>query len=261
MSRLEKVISGLSDMEHNASGDNMLQRTDTRAKIVVTVCFLVCMLSLPVLNLPNLILFLSYPLIACAMAQTEYIIVFTRSLAVLPFVIFIGIFNPLLATSPMLTVFGITVSAGWVTFFALILRALISTQAVLILIMSSGFHNTCRALECLGVPSILSTQLLFVYRYIFVLLQEFLNMHRARMARSFGRDSYPIKMWGVFTGRLFLRTADHSKNIHRAMVSRGFTGQIAVNTQFSWKRSDSVFTALWCTAFLILRFVNITAVL
>ena len=80
-------------------------------------------------------------------------------------------------------------------------------------------------------------------------------MQQARDARSFGRKSYPLKVWGTLVGQLLIRTFDRAERISRAMLARGFTGRIpeGVFECPAWKIRDTLFLAVWCSAFVLLR--------
>lgn len=260
MSKLEKAIYELNRMERASEQVSPLHALDSRAKLLVTLVFLIFVLSLSLGDLSGLILYLIYPIISCALAGISYGTIFKRSLLVLPFIIFIGIFNPIMDKQVVFRVGGIGVTAGWISFFSILIRGLVSVQAVLILIFTTGFYNLCQGMRRLGVPSLLATQLLFVYRYIFVLLQEALSMERARTARSFGRKSYTLRMWGVFIGQLLIRTIERSQRIHRAMLSRGFTGSIESNYHTVWRTKETLYLIVWTCLFFVLRAYRPTAI-
>ena len=130
-----------------------------------------------------------------------------------------------------------------------------TVQALLVLIGSTGYYRLCRSLQQLGVPAVFTTQLLFVYRYLFVLIEEAAAMQQARDARSFGRKSYPLKVWGTLVGQLLIRTFDRAERISRAMLARGFTGRIpeGMSERPAWKMRDTLFLAAWCSALVLLR--------
>lgn len=253
MSKLEKAIYELNCMEHASEQKSPIHTLDPRAKLLVTLLFLVFVLSLSLEDLSGLILFLIYPIITCAMAGISYGAVFKRSLIVLPFIIFIGIFNPMIDKRVVFYVGKVGITAGWISFFSILLRGIISLQAVFILIFTTGFYNLCRGMKRLGIPSLLTNQLLFVYRYISVLLQEALSMERARAARSFGRKSYSLKMWGIFIGQLLLRTIERSERIHRAMLSRGFSGNMGGYFQSVWRTKETIYLVIWACLFFLLK--------
>jgi cobalt/nickel transport system permease protein len=66
------------------------------------------------------------------------------------------------------------------------IRFILTVSAALILIASNRFNPVCMALEKMGARRILAVQLLFLFRYIFVLVDEASRMVLARSLRSFG---------------------------------------------------------------------------
>lgn len=255
MNRLQHVLCELDAMERTARMRSPLHRVDARAKLVVTVVFLVAMLSVPLSRLSDILLFFVFPIISASMGGLNYLAVFRRSLVVLPFVAFIGLFNILYDREPVFYIGRVAVTDGWVCFLSILLRGLLSVQALLVLLSTTGYYRLCRGMQRLGMPSVFTTQLLFVYRYLHVLLEEALAMMRARDARSFGRNSYPLRVWGTLIGQLLIRTFDRAELISRAMLARGFTGRIPAGTDGTpaWKMRDTVFLALWCAALVSMR--------
>lgn len=253
MERVEKALYRLNTLELVAEHHFPLQRLDARAAFAVTLLYLISMLSLPLTALSNLLLYAVYPILLSSGAGTKYDSIFRQSLAVLPFLLFIGIFNPWYDHRVHFYVNNIPVTAGWLSFFSIIIRGLFSVQAVLLLIRITGFHRLCLGMRRMGVPAFFSSQLLFVYRYLFVLLQEALSMQRARAARSYGRRSYPLKMWGIFAGQLLIRTANRAERIHRAMLARGFTGAIPLSHPLVWRKKDTLYLVGWVLLFIALR--------
>ena len=193
MGALEKALTELNEVERMACTGSRMHSIDPRAKLIVTVIYIVAVLSFSLDSPAGIILFWVFPIIVSAMSRISYNAVFVKSLYTLPFIMFIGIFNPIFNREPMLYIGDMAISRGWVEFVSIIIRGLLSVQAVLLLIMSTGFNRLCAAMGKLGVPSIFTTQLMLLYRYIFVLLDEALSMDRARKSRSYGRKKYGLK--------------------------------------------------------------------
>ncbi len=253
--RLQHVLCELDAMERTARRQSPLHSLDARAKLLVSVVFLVTMLSVPLLRLSELLLFAVFPIVTAAMGGLNFGTVFRRSLIVLPFVAFIGVFNLFYDREPVFRIGMLVVTGGWISFLSIILRGLLSVQVLFILINSTGYYRLCRSMQRLGLPSVFTTQLLFVYRYLYVLIEEALAMQRARDARSFGRRSYPLKVWGTLVGQLLIRTFERAELISRAMLARGFTGRIPADGFESpaWKMRDTVFLVAWCSVLVLLR--------
>lgn len=206
MDKLQRIICELTDIEQNADRESCIHRLDVRWKIVMTIAFLTVMLSIPTDRLLPLALTFLYPIGMSLLSKTGYPKLFRRSLIVLPFLVFVGIFGT------------------WQSFIGILLRGMVSVQTVFLLVQTTGFHRLCRGLQRIGIPAFMANQLLFVYRYLFVMLQEALHMKQACTSRNYGRRSYPVKLWSTLVGQLFLRSLDRSERIHRAMLSRGFHG-------------------------------------
>ena len=94
MSKLEYAIYELNKTERQSGVSQALLKIDTRAKILVTFLFLIMMLSMPLLDISRLILFAVFPVLLSPLAGIGYASIARRSLIALPFVVFIGIFNP-----------------------------------------------------------------------------------------------------------------------------------------------------------------------
>ncbi|MDE7305024.1 MAG: cobalt ECF transporter T component CbiQ [Alistipes sp.] len=253
--RLQSALLALESLENDARQESLLHRTDARAKLLTTMFFLATMLSLPLARLSEILLYALFPILTAAMGGMRYASVLRKSLLVLPFVALVGMFNLFYDRTPAFRLGTFTVTEGWISFLSILLRGLLATQALLVLVGSTGIHALCRSMQRLGMPRILAVQLLFVYRYLYVLLDEARRMAQAREARSYGRCTFPLRMWGPLVGQLLIRTFDRAEQIHRAMLARGFDGSIpdCAGTDKPWRRQDTVFLTTWSTALLLAR--------
>ena len=259
--RLEKAITVLNARQAKPESTSHIGDIDARALLVVTVVYLVAMLSVPLQRTDSIIWFAAYPIISAPLAHIPYERLFRNSLYALPLLFFIGIFNPLYDRTPAFAVFGLTISAGWISFISILIRGLLATQALLLLIHVAGFNEMCESLRRLGFPGVIVTQLLMVYRYLEVLLKEALTMQRARLARSYGRSAFKASMWGPFVGQLLLRTIERSRRINMAMKARCFHGSLSTSPPSRWDTAATVYCLIWIPIILALRFLDITTLL
>ena len=250
--RLTQALYRLDELEHADRRATPLHRLDGRAKLTVTAVYLVAMLSVPLTRLSELLLFALYPVVTAAVGGFRYGALLRQSLVVVPFVAFIGLFNLFQTREPLFYIGPISVSVGWTMFVSLLLRGLLSVQALLLLVRTTGYYRICRSLQQLGVPELFTTQLLFVHRYLCVLLRESLALAMARDARSFGRRNYPLRTWGTLICQLLLRTFDRAARIGQAMAARGVTGRIPElpGTRTAWRTADTLYAAGWSFHFL-----------
>lgn len=253
--KLIRALRRLDAVERGAAHDTPLHAADARAKLIVTAVYLTAMLSVPLGRLSELLLYTLFPICWAARGGFSYPRLLRRSLCVLPFLIFVGIFNLLGDRTPAFRIGTLTVTAGAVTFLAITVRGLLSVQALLLLVESTGFCRLCHALQRLGMPGRFPTLLLLVYRYTYILLEESVRLSMARDARSFGRRSYPLHIWSGLIVQLLLGTLLRAERIGRAMAARGFTGRIprGLYPAPRWQRRDTLFLAGWSSALLLLR--------
>jgi len=258
MATLESTFFNLGYLETLARRQSIIHRIDPRAKLITTLTYIVTVMSFGRYDLSGVIPFLLYPILIVIVGNLPLMYLIKRMGIVLPFILFIGIFNPILDQSIGAKFGTFTISGGWISFFSIVIRAVLTIFAALTLIATTGFHEICIALERIGVPNLFAAQLLFVYRYLFVLIDEASRMVRARALRSFSRKGEGLKIWSSPIGSLTLRTIDRARRIHLAMTSRGFDGEIRLARRYHIRIIDMVFVIGWTTLFIIMRRYNLS---
>jgi cobalt/nickel transport system permease protein len=239
-----------------ASQETRLHRLDPRAKILATLAFVVAVVSFGKYEISAMLPFAVYPLVMMSAGNIPLSFVARKLLIVSPFIIFVGIFNPLLDRDILLTLGSLTVSGGWVSFISIVLRAVLTLSAVMALLATTGMSGIAAGMEKLGVPRVFIVQLLFLYRYLFVLAEEALRLTRARALRSFGRQGRGLRPYAALLGHLLLRTLDRADRIHRAMLARGFDGEFRRLRPLRFGGRELLFFLLWAALFVLFRTVN-----
>jgi cobalt/nickel transport system permease protein len=100
-------------------------------------------------------------------------------------------------------------------------------------------------------------QLLFLYRYLFVVGDEGGKMFRSVELRSEKARPLGLRTYGSLIGTLLLRSMDRAERVYRAMVARGFDGEIRVLQRSSFRWTDSVFICGWLAFFIAARVWNL----
>lgn len=255
MPTLEKAYHALTRTERYSFGVSAI------SSLGVTIIYLIAVLSVPLEAPQRLIWLAAYPIISSEYIGMGYLKVFIRSLWILPFVIFIGVFNPILDTQKALVIDGIYISHGWITFISIILRGLLSMQALVIVGMSAGMLEIFASLRKLGCPSVLVTQLTLTYRYLTILMEEVISMKRARLSRGFGNKSYPIGMWTQFVGQLLINSSRRATRIHHAMLSRGFDGVMPSSSTIVSNKKSILWCLVWIGVITSLRFIDFSDII
>jgi len=261
MAVIDSTVFDLSALDALAQRDSFVHRLDPRAKLITALIFVVTVASFGKYSVSALLPYLVFPAALIAGGRLPLGLLARKLLLVAPFAVFIGIFNPLLDHHILFHLGSLPVTGGWVSFCSILLRFVLTIGIALILIATTSFPGVCLALEKIGAPRVFAVQLLLLYRYLFVLVDEALRMARARALRSFhGRGLGPRILAGLI-GQLLLRTLDRAQRIHLAMLCRGFTGELHTLRRLHFGATEVIFTLGWSALFLFFRLVNIAQVL
>ncbi len=255
--KIDAGFFDISQLDTFANGNSAVHQLDPRAKVITSLVFIVAVVSFDKYTVSQLLPFLLFPicLVAAANLPPGYFI--KKLILVAPFVFFVAIFNPFLDHVPLVQIGSVTFSGGWVSFLSIILRFVLSVSAALLLVATTGFVSVCIAVEQLGAPRVFTVQLLFLYRYIFVLIDEGMRMMRAHDLRSFKTKGMRLHIFKQLIGNLLLRTLDRSQRIHMAMLCRGFDGEIRTLHRYRFTRYDLGFTLCCSVLFICMRLYNV----
>ncbi len=113
-----------------------------------------------------------------------------------------------------------------------------------VLVLTTPWPHLLKALRSLGLPVVLVVILGMTYRYIFAILQTALDMFESRKSRTVGTFA-PNERRRIATavvGALLSRSFQMSNDVHQAMLSRGFRGEVYLLDDFTATRAD------WCWA-------------
>ena len=238
-----------------------VHRLDPRVKLIATLLFLFTVISFSKYEIIALLPFFLYPVLLMTIGEIPLLFIIKKVVLVSPFAIFVGIFNPLLDSGQVVLLQGLTISAGWLSFFSIMVKFILTVSTALLLVATSSFPGVCHALRQLGVPSLFVSQLLFLYRYIFVLMEETMRIVRARDMRSYGRRGTGIRVFVRIVGILFIRTVERAERVYYAMLSRGFNGDMPTLKRFHIEAGDLVFALSVAVFLYIFRFYPATEIL
>jgi len=257
MNKINSHTFDIGYMDTLASSHSFLHRLDPRSKVITTLVFIVAVVSFDKYALSALIPFFIFPVVLMAAGNLPAGYLWRKVYLVSPFAVLVGIFNPLVDRE-LIHVFGsVSIPGGWISFLSIVLRFVLTVLAALILVASTGFNAVCLALDKLGLPRPFVVQMLFLYRYLFVLSSEAERMARARALRTFAPGAMKFKVFVSLAGQLLLRTLDRAERIYLAMCCRGFDGHVRMIRPMSISSKEILFLLGWSLVFVALRFYNI----
>ena len=229
-----------------AMGDSPIHRLDARAKLLAVLGYTVVLISFDRYAVSDLAPLAVLPLGLLWFARVPVWFAVRRVLILSPFILMLVLMSPFYDRAPHVVTFGpwhYTVSGGWLTAADISIKFALGVLALTALMCSTRFALLLEAMQRLGLPQVVVMQLGFLYRYVFVLIDEAMRVRRARDFRgaALAPVSRRLAAAGGVIGMLFIRTLDRSQRVHLAMAARGYSGQPHSLRQLRFTRTDAVF--------------------
>ncbi|HSW62066.1 MAG TPA: cobalt ECF transporter T component CbiQ [Dissulfurispiraceae bacterium] len=140
---------------------------------------------------------------------------------------------------------GIT-EDGALVCLRLVLRVFASLSISFLMLSVTPFSEIVRALKLFRVPDFLLLVLTLTYKYIYLFARMILDMYRAKNARLVrGISAADYRAWSA--GRmatLFRKSQVRADDIYRAMLCRGFSGEIRLAGRQPFQKGRSAGTLL-----------------
>ena len=252
MNRINNAITEFGKLESLARRDQWVNHIYPLVSLGLTVLYIAITVSFGKYDLFGLAGMAVYPLALFILADLRLKECLYRLRVVLPLVLVIGLFNPLLDKTPVLLGSRV-IRGGWISMITLMMKGVFSVLASYILVATTPVEHLCYALRRIHVPQILVTQLLLTYRYISVLLDEAHRLTQAYSLRAPGQKGVHFKVWGSLAGQLLLHSMDRAQTVYESMLLRGFDGNFRMGRSGRFRAEDAAYGLFWTLLFLLFR--------
>lgn len=221
-----------------------VHRLDPRAKVIGVFTVTVVAVSTPLALWPVFVACAAVLAAFAAAAKVGPNAVWRRARFILPVVGILVVFLPFVRPGGQSYELGPLVAheAGLAIAALVATKALIGTIGAVLLGATTAFPEVLRGLEALRVPRLFVLIAAFMYRYLFVIVEEVGRMRAALVSRGFRpRNALQAGAIGRVAGSLFLRTYGRGERVYLAMLSRGYSGQMPQLMPLGFARADALF--------------------
>lgn len=260
MANITDSIYKIRYLDELSQNDSFIHKLHPLVKLIVSIFYIIITVSYGKYEIMGLIPLVIYPILLFNLGDIPFFPILKRSLIVLPVVLGLGAFNPILDREVIAIILGVSISGGWISYASLIIKCFLTVLCALLLISTTGIDKIAVALSSLFVPKIFVMQFLLTYRYITVLLEESGSIWTAYSLRAPEQKGIHYKSWGPLLGQLLIRTYDRAQRIYNGMVLRGFNGEF-YEGQMTLHLKDYTYFVVWIGFLTIARFYNIPLLL
>jgi cobalt/nickel transport system permease protein len=228
--------------------DSFVHRLDPRTKLLGSLAFVLAVVLTPAGTWKAYAVYLLVMIGLILLSRLPLKYVLKRSLVIFPFVIAVAIFMPFFKQGQVVAGWDIgswhiaITYEGLAVLVNVIVRSWLCILCLIVLSSSTRFEQLLNGMYRLRVPHVFVQITSFMYRYMFVLVDQAMRMQMARDSRNYGLNRGNIfKTMGNMIGMLFIRSYERAERIYAAMLSRGYYGEIIVVNQLRFRLPDACF--------------------
>ena len=246
--------------ERFAQGGSFIHKRDPRGKIVIATLFITAVALAQSFVAVSAALFVAFVLVL--LSRISLVSVFKRILLLNSFTLFLWVSLPLtFGGSDTISFASLSLSRDGVLLAALItLKTNSIVFSIIALLSTSTIADLGHALDKLLFPKKLCFILLFSYRYIFVIYQEYNRLLRAAKMRCFSPKTniHTYRTFAYLYGMTLVNSYNRSQRVHQAMLLRGFNGQLKSLQRYTFTKIDIAFISICILCACCIVFLNVS---
>ncbi len=228
------------DIDKYAHLKSPVHNWDTRFKIISLMSAIVCVSMLKEIGVAIAALFLALFFIAYSRIPVRFVLQKIKYpfLFLLPLFLFLPLSSGgrILYNLDCINIYydGIYIS------FLILFKAIAIITLFNLMLGTSTFDKSAKALLALKIPDKLVNLILFTYRYIFVYLETLRKMRVALTLRGFrSKNSVrSLRNTANLVGSILVRSFEQTERVYKAMLLRGFAGDIHAVNEFEFQIKD-----------------------
>jgi cobalt/nickel transport system permease protein len=232
------MIEELFYIEKSAYRDSFIHRLDARVKILVAFALIIAMVAVPYSSAVftiGIIFFFLFTIL-WGISSLPVTVYFKRLLMILPFGIFIIIFQIFFTNRyyPVFHVianlpFGIHIYAESIEFAGILLvKFIVCVSAIILLSSTTKLQDMLEGACRMGLPAEFALTLGMMIRYLFVFGYIYRKVNEALATRCFDPFNpalpyrYRLRQIGYTIGTIFIRSYEQGERVYTSMLCRGY---------------------------------------
>jgi len=239
-------------LDKYADIDSIIHHLDSRTKIVVFLSYILFVVITPPTEFEKFFLYFLTLFLIILLSKLPLKFIFKRSLVVLPFVLAVAIFIPFLKEGEIAGSYSygnlniVVTYPALLVLFNVLAKSWLSVLSMIILTSTTRFNDLLKGFESLKFPKIMLMIISFMYRYIFVIVNDAMRLKMSADARNFSslKLRCKIKIIGNIIGMLFIRSYERAERVYVAMLCRGFDGNFRTMNEFKFSNVNFGFAAI-----------------
>lgn len=254
--KLSEKILLLNYFEKTSDQRTVMTKLNPTSKVLVTILYLVILMSFPKYEILGTAGMVLYPSVLFAVEGISLKRVVKSTGPVIAVLLLFGCVNILIDRTMISAGILGTIPGGIASCITLSLKGTLAVTASFVLVATTKIDEICYGLQRIRVPKVICIQILLMFRYLSVILNEAEAMNEAYHLRAPGQRGINKKAWGSFLGQLLIRSLEKAEIIYESMMLRGFKGEFKTGTRQKMKKNEIAYFLFWLGVFLVLRTIS-----
>ena len=242
MKDISKAIYDIRKIDELGDMNTKIHKIDSAIKIIVTIIYVIKILSIKQFTILNITCIVLYPLILFIIGKVQIKFILKKVIYVFPIILGLSVINLIIDFSYSEIYFSVL----------LLFKCTFALVGALLLIVTTGINNLAFGLKKLKIPNILIMQILMLHRYVILMMEECYKVKSAYELRTLGEKSMTMKDYVQIVGQMFLKTLDISENVYEAMKLRGFEGDLHIENNKGAGCIDYLYLITWAVILIFL---------
>ena len=137
MDKISHALSEFREMDALAAQDSPIHRLHPLVKLLVTLGYIICVVSFDKYQFSALVILVLYPIVVFQLSGIPVRTCFYKLRVVLPLVCAVGLLNPFYDRTPLLQIGSVTISGGVVSMITLMMKGVFALMASFLLIATT----------------------------------------------------------------------------------------------------------------------------
>ena len=232
-------------IDHHRIGDSIVHKLDPRLKIIMMLFYIMAVVMTGFDHLIYLIYLTFFLLVLSMMSNVSLFHFLSKLMRIYPMFFFVSLlilFVP--SSSPIYFEWYLIriYQDGLQNFILINLKSVIIMFMSLLLMSTTDYMLLLKGLEKFRIPKIIIAILSFLYRFMFLLIDEIERLWMAYRSRYIELSFWKrLKYMGKKIGILFIRTYERGERVYLSMDARGFKGEIRTIEHLHWRYLDTLY--------------------
>ena len=231
MSAFSNQFQALDSLESCACRPGFWHDFHPGLKIVLTFVYIITTASCAGLSSFRLLSLMILLILVHLSARIPLALFWKRLILALPFSLFAGIWGCFWDTAVVLHIGTISITGGVLGLFSIVMRAMLSVGAVLILVGTTPMNRLSLGLRQIHCPQEIALIFELICRYLGIVIDEALQLKKAWQLRGGRGKGIAVRYFGSLAGGLMIRSFNRASRIFSAMQCRGYPGTHRIHAQ------------------------------